>query len=43
VLCVREQAWVDGDLKCLKELIAHLMRSGFEILSILWSLRFSSM
>jgi len=29
--------------KGLKELIAHLMQSGFEMLSILWSSRFSSM
>jgi len=32
-----------GDLKGLKELIAHLMRSGFEMLSMLWSSRLSSM
>jgi len=32
-----------GYLRGLKELIAHLMRSAFEMLSILWSSRFSSM
>jgi len=29
-----------GDLKGLKELIAHLMRPGFVMLSMLWSSRF---
>jgi len=32
-----------GDLKGLKEFIAHIMQSGFEMLSILWSSRFSSL
>jgi len=32
-----------GDLKGLEELIAHLMRSGFKMLSLLWSSRLSSM
>jgi len=31
-----------GDLKGLKEFIAHLMRSGFEMLAMLWLSRFSS-
>jgi len=32
-----------GGLKSLKELVAHLMRSGFKILAMLLSSRFSTM